>query len=88
MYKDILINKTNSKYNANQIYNLAILSSNIFLIVTIYFYIISFNALENNKTKANENYYFASVLSLTAQSIRVNTVYKYPETITGIQDIF
>ena len=87
MYKDILINKTNSKYNRNQIYSLAILASNIFLIVTIYFLIEAYDAYSNNKNTANYNYYLAAVLSFTAQSIRVNTLYKYPETILQTQDI-
>ena len=87
MYKDIITYKSKSKYNVNQIYNLSILSSSIFLIVTIYFYISSYEQLQNEKTQANLDYNMANALSLTAQSIRLNTILKYPESITGIQDI-
>ena len=87
MYKDILINKDNSKYNRKQIYSLAILVSNIFLIVTIYFLIEAYEAYENSNSTPNYNYYMAAVLSFTAQSIRINTLYKYPETILQTQDI-
>jgi NADH:ubiquinone oxidoreductase subunit 6 (subunit J) len=87
MYKDIMINKEKSKYTTKQIYNLSILSSSIFLIVTIYFYISSYEQAQENKTQANVNYNLANTLSLTAQSIRFNTILKYPETILGIQDI-
>ena len=87
MYKDIIVNKTNSKYTRKQIYSLAILVSNIFLIVTIYFLIEAYESYENENTSANFNYYMAAVLSFTAQSIRINTLYKYPETILQTQDI-
>ena len=87
MYKDILINKENSKYNRKQIYSLAMLVSNIFLIVTIYFLIESYDTYTNEKNKSNYNYYMAAVLSFTAQSIRINTLYKYPQTILNTQDI-
>lgn len=87
MYKDIIINKAQSKYSRKQIYSLAILVSNIFLIVTIYFLIEAYEAFNNNENAPNYNYYMASVLSFTAQSIRINTLYKYPETILQTQDI-
>lgn len=87
MYKDITINGSSSKYNTKQIYNLAILSSSIFLIVTIYFFISAYEEYENNKSNFNFNYYMANVLSLNAQIIRVTTVLKYPESIIGTQDI-
>ena len=87
MYKDILINKNSSKYNEALIYKLALLSANIFLIVTIYFLITSYEDFESNKSIPSYNYYMASILSFTAQSIRINTLIKYPETILGIQDI-
>jgi hypothetical protein len=29
----------------------------------------------------------ASVLSFTAQSIRISTLLKYPESVTGIEDV-
>ena len=87
MYKDILINKKKSKYTTTQIYDLAVFVANIFLVVTIYFLILSYEAYEKNESKANLNYYMAAVLSFAAQSIRINTLYKYPETIIGTQDI-
>lgn len=87
MYKDISINKENSKYTRKQIYDLAILVANLFLIVTIYFLIEAYEAFTNNETNENYNYYMAAVLSFTAQSIRINTVYKYPQTILGSDDI-
>ena len=87
MYKDILINKENSRYTRKQLYALAVLVSNIFLIVTIYFLIEAYEAYSNNENIPNYNYYMAAVLSFTAQSIRINTLYKYPETILQTQDI-
>jgi len=87
MYKDLLINKSFSKYSTTQIYKLAKLTASIFLIVTIYFFIEAYDAYENDSSQANYNYYLASVLSFVAQSIRLNTVLKYPETILGSQDI-
>lgn len=87
MYKDISINKNHSKYNVKQIYNLSVLSSSIFLIVTIYFYISSYEQVKQDNSQANKNYNMANALSLTAQSIRFNTILKYPESITGSQDI-
>ena len=87
MYKDLLINKYSSKYTTTQIYKLAKLTASIFLIVTVYFFIESYETYENNQSQENYNYYLANVLSFLAQSIRINTVLKYPETILGSQDI-
>ena len=87
MYKDMIINKSSSKYTSKQIYDLAKLVASIFLIVTIYFYIDSYENYSNSNTKANYNYYMAASLSFIAQSIRINTLIKYPDTILGSEDI-
>lgn len=87
MYKDLIINGSSSKYSTVQIYKLAKLVASIFLIVTIYFLIEAYETYSEDSNQANYNYYIASVLSFTAQSIRINTVFKYPETILGTQDI-
>ena len=86
-YKDIIINGSKSKFTTQKIYKLGLLSASITLIATIYFFILSYEAYENDKTNASFNYYMASVLSLTAQSIRLNTLIKYPESVTGVEDI-
>ena len=86
-YKDILINGNKSNFTTKNIYNLGLLSASITLIVTIYFLIISYEAYESDKNNASFNYYMASVLSFTAQSIRISTLLKYPESVTGIEDV-
>lgn len=87
-YKDLLINKKNSKFTNKYLYQLGVLSAMISLIVTIYFFIISYEKYENKNNQENFNYYMAATLSLLAQSIRVNTQLKNPYEEEGqIQDI-
>ena len=77
-YKDLLINKNSSRFTRKYLYDLGLLSACISLIVTIYFFIISFEQYENNLNQESYNYYMAATLSLLAQSIRVNTILKNP----------
>lgn len=86
-YKDLLINGKKSKFTRRKLYNIALLSSNITLIITIYFFILAYETYMNENTKANYNYYFASTLSLLAQSIRTSTTFKYPGDLSGVEDI-
>lgn len=85
LYKDNLISKTN--VNKNKIYSLALLSSNIFLIVTIYFLVLSYENYQSEKDEPSFNFYMASVLSYIAQSIRVSSIIKYPDSISGSEDV-
>ena len=66
---------------------LKILFVNYYLQNSIYFLIISYEAYESDKNNASFNYYMASVLSFTAQSIRISTLLKYPKSVTGIEDV-
>lgn len=77
-YKDLLVNPKTSRFNKKYLYNLGALAASISLIVTIYFFIISYERYETDSTQENYDYYMASTLSLLAQSIRTNTIFKYP----------
>lgn len=86
-YKDILINKENSKFTIKQIYKISILSANITLIVTIYFLITTYIDYNNNPSSSSENFFVAAILSTSAQSIRTYSLFKYPNEIFGVEDI-
>ena len=87
-YRDILINKQNSKFSNKYLYELGLLSAMISLLVTKYFFIISDEKYENKSSSENFNSYMAATLSLLAQSIRVNTQLKNPYVDEGqIQDV-
>lgn len=78
-YKDILINGSSSRFSKKYLYDLGLLSACISLIVTIYFFILSYDRYKSDESsQENYDYYMASVLSLLAQSIRVNTILKNP----------
>ncbi|MCI5745889.1 MAG: hypothetical protein MR270_06380 [Erysipelotrichaceae bacterium] len=87
MYINIINNPYNIKSKLKKIYKISLLASIIFLICNIYFFILSYDDYKNEKSKATFDYYEANVLSLTAQSIRFNTLLKYPERILGAEDI-
>lgn len=86
-YKDILINKENSKFTIKQIYKISLLSANITLIVTIYFLITAYLDYKNNQSSSSENFYVAAILSFSAQSLRIYSLLKYPNEIFGVEDI-
>ena len=86
-YKDLLINGQNSKFTQKKLYKIALLSANITLIVTIYFLILAYETYQKDKTNANFNYYMASVLSFSAQTIRLSTAIKYPGDLSGPEDV-
>lgn len=86
-YKDIQIKQEKSKYTKNQIYKAGLLASSIALIVTIYFFIVTYEDYENNKVQGVFDFYTASTLSMVAQSIRFNAILKHPNDIIGIEDI-
>ena len=77
-YKDLLLNPKTSKFSKKKLYDIGLLAASISLIVTIYFFIISYERYEENSNDENYNFYMASTLSLLAQSIRTNTIIKYP----------
>lgn len=86
-YKDILINGQNSKFTRLKLYKIGLLSASITLIVTIYFLITTYDTYKSDNTRASYNFYMATVLSYTAQSIRLTTLIKYPESVVGVEDI-
>lgn len=86
-YKDLIINEKKSKFTIKQLYELSLLSSGIILIGTIYFFILAYEYYENATNRGTFDFYTAAVLSLIAQSIRYNTLIKYPNDIFGAEDI-
>ncbi len=86
-YKDLIINEKKSKFTIKQLYELSLLSSGIILIGTIYFFILAYEDYENATNRGTFDFYTAAVLSLIAQSIRYNTLIKYPNDIFGAEDI-
>ncbi len=86
-YKDLIINEKKSKFTVKQLYDLALLSAAIVLIVTIYFFILSYEDYENAQNTGTFDFYTAATLSLIAQSIRYNTLIKHPNDIFGTEDI-
>ncbi len=86
-YKDLIINEKKSKFTIKQLYNLALLSAAIILIVTIYFFILAYEDYENAQNTGTFDFYTAATLSLIAQSIRYNTLIKHPNDIFGTEDI-
>lgn len=85
-YKDLIINKKNSRFTIKKLYEIGLLSACITLIVTIYFLIITYESYENNPSNASFSFYMASALSFTAQSIRISALIKYPNDIFGVED--
>lgn len=86
-YKDLIINEKKSKFTIKQLYELSLLSSSIILIGTIYFFILAYEDYENVTNRGTFDFYTAAVFSLIAQSIRYNTLIKYPNDIFGAEDI-
>lgn len=86
-YKDLILKEKNSKFTIKKLYRISLLSSTIFLIVTIYFFIDALDNYEKTKENYAFDFYMATVLSFVAQSIRVSTLRKYPDKIFGVEDV-
>lgn len=86
-YKDLLINRSSSNFSRKKLYNIALFSANITLIVTIYFLLLTYETYKKEQSQANYNYFISSVLSLTAQSLRTTTLIKFPGDLKDVADI-
>ena len=87
IYKDLLINQTNSQLLIKKIYKISVLSANITLIVTIYFLIITYIDYESKSSISSKNFLLAAIFSFSAQSLRTYTLLKYPNEIFGVEDL-
>lgn len=84
---DMIIYKEDSSFTQKSILNLAKISSIIVWIVSIYFVILNINTYQNEKTKANASFLSASLLALSASSIRLFTLFSNDDLDVTSEDI-
>lgn len=84
---DMIINKENSTFSEEYILNLAKISSIIVWIVSIYFAILNIDTYQTEKTKANASFLSASLLALSASSIRLFTIFSNSNSNVTSEDI-
>lgn len=84
---DMIIYKEDSSFTQKSILNLAKISSIIVWIVSIYFVILNINTYQNEKTKANASFLSASLLALSASSIRLFTLFSNDNLDVTSEDI-
>lgn len=84
---DMIIYKEDSSFTQKSILNLAKISSIIVWIVSIYFVILNINTYQSEKTKANASFLSASLLALSASSIRLFTLFSNDNLDVTSEDI-